>query len=102
MAVVQLRNPTPGRAFYDARKAGGTPSLMAIRALKRRLSNLVYARMVADQNRRESLAVTSPGGQRGNDSDSSATGSRPHTGSSDKPLPGPATNQRRTLTPAMS
>jgi transposase len=43
MAVVQLRNPTQGRAFYDARKAGGTPSLMAMRALKRRLSNVVYA-----------------------------------------------------------
>ena len=28
MAVVQLRNPTPGREFYDARKAGGTPSLV--------------------------------------------------------------------------
>ena len=36
---------------------------------------------------------TGPGGQRGNDSDSSAAGSHPHTGSSDKPLPGPATNQ---------
>lgn len=53
MAVVQLRDPTPGREFYDARKAGGTPSLMAMRALKRRLPNVVYARVVADQNRRE-------------------------------------------------
>ncbi len=43
MAVVQLRNPTPGRQFYDTRKAGGTPSLMAMRALKRRLSNRVRA-----------------------------------------------------------
>jgi transposase len=102
MAVVQLRNPTPGRAFYDHRKAGGTPSLMAMRALKRRLSNIVYARMVADQTRRESLAMTGPGGHQGNDSDSSATGSQPHTGSSDKPLPGPATNKRRTLIPAVS
>ena len=99
---MQLGNPTPGRVFYDARKADGTPSLMAMRALKRRLSNVVYARMVADQNRRESLTVTSPGGHQGNDSDSGATGSQPHTGSSDKPLPGPATNQRRTLTPAVS
>jgi transposase len=38
MAVVQLRNQTPGRAYYDTRKAGGMPSMMAIRALKRRLS----------------------------------------------------------------
>jgi transposase len=32
MAVVQLRNQTPGRAYYDARKAGGMPSMMAMRA----------------------------------------------------------------------
>ena len=52
MAVVQLRNQTPGRDYYDARKDGGMPSLMAMRALKRRLSNVVYARMLADQKRR--------------------------------------------------
>ena len=102
MAVVQLRNPTPGRELYRAKKAGGTPSMMAMRSLKRRLSNIVYARMVADQQRREQTMVTSPGGQRGNDSDSSATGSQPHTGTSDKPLPGPATTKPRTQLPAMS
>jgi transposase len=106
MAVVQLRNPTPGREFYDARKAGGTPSLMAMRSLKRRLSNIVYARILADQNRRDLARqpgeATGPGGHRGNDSDSSATGSQPHTGSSDKPLPGPATTERRTPATAMS
>ena len=52
MAVVQLGNQTPGRTYYDARKAGGMPSMMAMRALKRRLSNVVYARMLADQKRR--------------------------------------------------
>ena len=56
MAVVQLRNQTKGRAYYDARKAGGMPSMMAMRALKRRLSNVVYARMLADQKRREARA----------------------------------------------
>lgn len=34
MAVVQLRNPTPGRDFYRAKKAGGTPSLMAMRVAR--------------------------------------------------------------------
>ena len=58
MAVVQLRNQTKGRAYYDARKAGGMPSMMAMRALKRRLSNVVFARMLADQKRREA----GPGG----------------------------------------
>ena len=45
---------------------------------------------------------TGPGGQRGNDSDSSAAGSHPHTGSSDKPLPGPATTDPRTPLPTAS
>ncbi|WP_374969113.1 IS110 family transposase [Terrabacter sp. BE26] len=106
MAVVQLRNPTPGREFYDARKAGGTPSLMALRALKRRLSNVVYAQMVADQNRRERALgtgeVTGPRGHGDNVSDSSVTGSQSHTGSSDQPLPEPASTQRRTPVPATS
>ena len=102
MAVVQLRNPTPGREFYDARKAGGKPSMMAMRALKRRLSNVVYARMLADQNRRDHASATGPGGHLGNGSDSSATGSQPNAGSSDKPLPGPATSKPRTLVPAVS
>ena len=61
MAVVQLRNQTPGRVYYDTRKAEGMPSMMAMRALKRRLSKVVFARMLADQKRREA----DPGGQPG-------------------------------------
>jgi transposase len=95
MAVVQLRNQTKGRAYYDARKAGGMPSMMAMRALKRRLSNVVFARMLADQKRREA----GPGGQSGTTTDSSATGLTPDTGPSDKPRPGPAIHPR-TMIPA--
>jgi transposase len=95
MAVVQLRNQTKGRAYYDARKAGGMPSMMAMRALKRRLSNVVFARMLADQKRREA----GPGGQSGTTTDSSATGLTPDTGPSDKPRPGPATHPK-TMAPA--
>jgi transposase len=61
MAVVQLRSQTRGRAYYNARRAGGMPSMMARRALKRRLSNVVFSRMLDDQKRREA----SPGGNRG-------------------------------------
>jgi hypothetical protein len=39
---------------------------------------------------------TGPGGQQGNDSDSSVTDSHPNAGSSDKPLPGPATTNPKT------
>ncbi|MFL6150054.1 MAG: hypothetical protein ACJ72I_21665 [Pseudonocardiaceae bacterium] len=62
MAVVQLRNPTEGRTYFDAKKAAGKTSMEAMRALKRRLFNVVYARMVTDQKRRE---AASPGGTRG-------------------------------------
>ncbi len=54
-------------------------------------------RLPADAQRRHcTRRRTGPGGQQGNDSDSSATDSHPNAGSSDKPLPGPATNQPKT------
>jgi transposase len=75
MAVVQLRNQTKGRVYYDTRRAGGMPSMMAMRALKRRLSNVVFARLLADQKRRGA----GPGGQSGATTDSSAAGPDPRT-----------------------
>jgi len=62
----------------------------AMRCVKRRLSDIVYQQMLNDAMRHQ---ATGPGGQTGNDSDSSATGSHPSAGSSDKPLPGAATGQ---------
>ncbi|WP_378742967.1 transposase [Nocardia brasiliensis] len=86
MAVVQLRNHTAGRVYYDQRRASGKTSKEALRALKRRLSNVVYTRMLTDQQRNE---LSGPGGQTGTTTDSSATGLTPHTDPSDKPQPGP-------------
>jgi transposase len=103
MAVVQLRNQTEGRAYFDRRRSEGKTSMESMRALKRRLSNIVYRTMLDDAiTHTIGWSRTGPGGQRGHDSDSSATGSHPHTGSSDKPLPGPARPQRRTPLPAAS
>jgi transposase len=102
MAIVQLRHATEGRTYYDRRKAGGLPSMMAMRALKRRLSNVVYNRMLDDQLRREALLGASPGGQSGNDSVSSAADSHPGIDSSDKPHPGPATGKPKTPVAAAS
>ncbi|TCO57945.1 transposase [Actinocrispum wychmicini] len=45
MAVVQLRNATPGRAYFDAKNAAGKTPMEAMRALTRRLSNAVYRPM---------------------------------------------------------
>ena len=99
MATVQLRNPTEGRAYFDRRKANGKSSNEAMRCLKRRLSDAVYRVMVNDLAK---TMRTDPGGQPGNDSVSSATGSQPSTGSSDKPLPGPVEQQPRTPLPTAS
>ncbi|WP_406233282.1 hypothetical protein [Nocardia sp. NBC_01009] len=90
MAVAQLRNPSAGRTYFDTRRADGKTPKEAMRALKRRLSNVVYTRMLADQRRRE---TASPGGYSGTTLDSSVTGPTPHTGPSDKPQPGPATTE---------
>jgi transposase len=48
MAVVQLRHPTDGRAYHDRKAAAGKTSREAMRALKRRLSDIVYHQMVLD------------------------------------------------------
>jgi transposase len=93
MATVQLRNPTEGRAYYDRKIASGKGSMEAMRCLKRRLSDIVYRRMLDDAI---TQAVTGPGGHRGTSTDSSVTDSHPHAGSSEKSLPGPATTQPRT------
>ncbi len=97
MATVQLPNPTEGRAYYD-RKAAGKTSMESMRCLKRRLSDIVYRHMVDDAVR----TMTGPGGHGGTSRESSVTGSHPHTGSSDKSLPGPATTEPTTALPAAS
>jgi transposase len=96
MAIVQLRHPGEGRTYYQHRKTGGMPSMMAMRALKRRLSNVVYARMLDDHKQRQAKLGASPGGHPGNDSVSSAADSHPVIDSSDKPHPGPANTHLRT------
>jgi len=103
MARVQLRNPTEGRAYYDRKKADGKAPMEAMRCVKRRLSDIGFQTMLNDAVRTtEATTRTGPGGQRGNDSDSSAAGSHPHTSSSDKSLPGPARQHPRTPLPAAS
>jgi hypothetical protein len=63
----------------------------AMRALKRRLSNVVYHQLVADQKRqRRKEPEAGPEGHTGATTTSSAAGSNPNTDASDKSLPGPA------------
>ncbi len=99
MAVVQLRNATEGRRYYDAKKSAGKTSMESMRALKRRLSNVVFTRMVEDHKRCEAAG---PGGHSGTTLKSSVTDLTPDIGSSDKPLPEPAKTHPKTTLPAVS
>ena len=52
-AVTQLRHRhSPGRAFYDRKRDEGMTSRAAVRALKRRISNIIYRHLIADAARR--------------------------------------------------
>jgi transposase len=92
MAVVQLRHPTEGRAYYDRKVAAGKTPREAMRALKRRLSDVVYHQMILDARPRPA----GPGGHLGTAAGSSAAGSHPTAGTSEKSLPGPATTHPTT------
>ena len=100
-ATVQLRNPTIGRAYYDRRRADGKTSMEAMRALKRRLSDIVYRTMLGDalcptQAAATAAQTTGPGGHSGAATNSSAVDSNPGIDASEKSLPGPATGQPTT------
>jgi transposase len=90
MAVVQLRHDTEGRAYYRRKRAAGKTPMEAMRALKRRLSNVVYRQLVADQRRQQTVSEAGPGGHMGAATDSSAADCNPVAGTSEKSLPGPA------------
>jgi transposase len=48
-AVTQIRNPhSEGRRYYDAKAAAGKTKREALRALKRRVSDRVWQRLIAD------------------------------------------------------
>jgi transposase len=51
-AVTQLRHPhSPGRKFYDRKRDEGHTPKAALRALKRRISDVVYRHLIADARR---------------------------------------------------
>jgi transposase len=51
IAVTQVRNDTPGRAYYLRKQAEGKSRKEAMRALKRRISDVVYRQLLADVGR---------------------------------------------------
>lgn len=74
-ALSQIRYPhTIGRGYYDRKISEGMKPKAALRALKRKISDTLYAHMINDARRR---TVQDPGGHTGNDSASGAAGSHP-------------------------
>ena len=99
-AITQIRHPhSGGRAYYDKKVAEGKTHKEALRCLKRQISNAIYACLQADARQAAETTAAGPGGQPGNDSDSSAAGSHP-----ERRLFGPATPEPsptlRPVTPA--
>ena len=90
-AITQIRHAhSDGRAYYDKKLAEGKTHKEALQSLKRRISDAIYARLAADARHAASSAQTGPGGQPGNDSDSSAAGSHPERQLFGQATPGPA------------
>ena len=80
-AITQVRyRHSEGRAYYDRKVAEGKTHKEALRALMRRISDALFAAMVADAKRdREQgrRAKSGPRGQGGNGSVACAAGSHP-------------------------
>jgi transposase len=109
-AITQIRHShSQGRAYYDKKLAEGKTPKEALRALKRQVSNAIYACLQADA-RRAAARDGGPGGQQGNDSVASAAGSHPRhrlfgqatpgpghhpTATTSSPPPGPARGRGR-------
>ena len=90
-AVTQIRNRhSQGRAYFEKKLAEGKTRKEALRALKRQISDAIYACLQAGARR--AAGAKSPGGQRGNDSLTSAAGSHPQHRLFGKATPGPATH----------
>jgi transposase len=99
-AVSQISHRThPGRVYYDRKIAEGKGSKMALRALKRQISNALYRAMIADAQKRAGINAQGPGGQPRNGSDSSATGSHPEHRHFGQATPGPAPTLRPAAQP---
>ena len=87
MAITQIRRDTAGQAYCQRKRAAGKSHKEALRCLKRRLSDTVYRHL---QREARARSATGPGGHTGASTESSATGSTPTAGSSEKSQPGPA------------
>jgi len=88
-AITQIRHKhSDGRGYYERKIAEGKTHKEALRCLKRRISDALYARLRADARK------GGPGGQPGNHSVSRAAGSHPEHRLFGQATPGPETSLR--------
>lgn len=85
VAVTQIRSSgSDGRCYYLRKIAEGKTEKEATRALKRKISDVLYRQLVEDAE-----AARGPGGHVGTTTKTSVTDLTPTAGSSVKPQPGP-------------
>ena len=99
-AITQLRHKhSEGRAYYDKKVAEGKTRKEALRSLKRKVSDAIFARLQADARRAAAARTKGPGGQPGTALTPARPAHTPNASSSDQPLPdltppyGPAPQQ---------
>ena len=98
-AVTQIRHKhSQGRAYYERKLDEGKTHKEALRALKRRISDAIYAALAADARQAAATCPKGPGGQPGNHSVSRAAGSHPVRRLFGQATPGPATTIRPVTT----
>ena len=96
-AVTQIAHKhSDGHAYYQRKLTEGKTPAEARRALKRKISNSIYARLQADARAR----AAGPGGQPENGSVSSAAGSHPGRQLFGPATPRPATTLRQPARPS--
>ena len=81
VAITQMRHPGAGKDYYERKIADGKTRGEARRALKRHISDRVFATLLADAQR-------SPGRQAGATHESSAAGQTPTASTSERSVPG--------------
>jgi transposase len=88
-AITQVgHRHSEGRVYYDKKLAEGKTPKEALRALKRQVSNAIFACLQADA-RRAAACSEGPGGQQGNGSVASAAGLHPRRRLFGQATPGP-------------
>jgi transposase len=94
-AITQIRHRhSEGRAYYEKKLAEGKTRKEALRSLKRKISDAIFACLQADARQAAAARAKGPGGPPVNDSASSAAGSHPARQLFGQATPGPGISLR--------